>query len=95
MRLLNKLVNRTDFSNPYTINRVLSILDNEFSLALKYNNSSYAAEIMETARQIEEMFKAALDEVNGKQVENKVREFLSVSLGKVKTKASELQSGNL
>ena len=52
MKLFEKLDRNIDYNNSYSIRRPIAILDGEFKLAEKNNDSNYAREILETAKKI-------------------------------------------
>ena len=56
MKLFDKLNNRIDYNNSYTLRRAISILEGEFSLAKKNKDKKYANEVLNTTRKIYEQF---------------------------------------
>lgn len=52
MKLFDKINNRIDYNNSFSINKSVSILDGEFSLAVKKQNVLYAQEVLEALKKI-------------------------------------------
>jgi hypothetical protein len=54
MNLFDRLSRNVDYNNSYSIRRAISILENEFGLAIKNNDSNYAKEVLDTVKKINE-----------------------------------------
>lgn len=52
MKLFDRIKSQLDYSNSYTIKRALSILDNEFSLAVQNKDEDYAREVIFTTQKL-------------------------------------------
>jgi len=88
MKLYDKLIGQISFNNSLSINRAVSVLHYEFDFAVKYNNLTYAEDIVATAKKISDEF----SEVDDKQLSyiqkvarRKLKEFVAYLVEKIKT----------